>query len=199
MKTNNISIDKLEEFSIPLSGHSKAWVFLEEYETLSPEYLAQIIPLNQEASLFLEQYIYKIGLPKANYEKDYRFKDTETIYMSENISKWLYRRGIPFAQKVFWISDGGSVILTWKMVIKFWQNILGEGYYETICDKTLNWRLTSFDGWGHLEFSQNRIYNAATEGEKMAENQRTITEAQTFLQNNKLLRQQKYNENPYLK
>ncbi len=195
----HITIDNLEEFSIPLSEYSKAWVFLGEHKTLSPEYLAQIIPLNQEASRFLEQYIYKIGLPKTDYGQDNWFKDTETTYMNEKTSKWLYRRDIPFAQKVFWISDHGAVILTWKMLVKFWQNILGKGYYETICDKTLNWRLTSFDGWGNLEFNQNRIYNAETEGEKIAENQRIVAETKTFLQNPKLLRQRKYYENPFLK
>ena len=196
---NLITLENLEEFTIPLEECHNAWVFSQVGKTLSPEYASQIFPLNSEASRFLEDYIHKIGLPKQNYGKDDCFKNVEIYNGEENTSKWLYKRGIPFAQKVFWISDHGCFILTWKMVIKFCENILGRGYYETICDKTLNWRLASFDGCGYYEFSQNRIYNTETEGNKIAENERIIAETKAFLQTPNLLRQERHIENPFLK
>lgn len=161
---NKITLENLSEFSIPLYNHPLKWKFEnEEEKELSDEFKDQIIALNTEASKFLwnfestQRFLNsRDGLEK--YFNEYSkcsYKEDE----SKIVKKWIYKRGISFDQKVFWAHQPDTAfILTWKMVIKFYENLFFASD-EIIWDETLNWVLIS-DHNDIIYFLKNRIFNA---------------------------------------
>jgi hypothetical protein len=156
-----ITLDNAHTFSIPLSEHPIGWKFIEDDKKLSPEYSDQIFPLHKEASKFLWKFQQDQSVLGDNIEKCFKEK-TELSYNNddfEKINKWLYNSGIPFKTYVFRIPEPQwGFILTWKMVIKFWE-VIFFGSDETIWDKTLNWRL-DHDHNDYFEFGKHRIFSA---------------------------------------
>ena len=159
-----ITLENVHTFSVPLPEHPLKWKFQDDDEQeLSDEFMDQIIPLTPLASNFLwkfESTQRYLGSISAIGEY---FKEQEELSIGEGdsrkVKKWLYERGIPFDQKVFWVTqpDWGFV-LTWKMLIKFSDDIFF-GSNELIWDKTLNWCLI-FDHNDVFYFGKNRTFAA---------------------------------------
>jgi hypothetical protein len=100
------------------------------------------------------------------------FDEQDKLTLGENqnqkVKKWLYEKRIPFDHKVFWINQPEwGFILTWKMVIKFSDNIFF-GTDEVIWDKTLNWCLI-FDHHDVFYFGKNRNLNTDKHSEEIDE------------------------------
>jgi len=197
-----MSLDNIEEFSIPLSEHPCKWLFEDEEEnlTLSPEFEDQIIALSPEAAKFVwnfegsQRYI---G-PTDNIKK--YFKQYERFPFGANeekeVKKWLYQRGIPFDRKVFYISQPDTgFVLTWKMVIKF-ASALFFGSDEIVWDRTLNW-VVAFHHDDVFYFGKDRTYNSNERAAEMEKTEMTLQEALEKAKNQPPTL--KYSKNPYLK
>ena len=155
----------------------KVWTFLwspEEALEIPTEHKDQIHFLNEEGSEFIKKYLESSkmtkGLPdfpfKEYFKKIDEFKITEDC--EEKIKKWLYNRGIPFSKYVFIDSDqsGQSVMLIWKMVIKYWEGIF---FAEDlmIFDDSLKWGLFYYHE-SEVYFGSEIIFD------RLAEEQKTI-------------------------
>ncbi|WP_210150672.1 hypothetical protein [Chryseobacterium scophthalmum] len=179
MKTK-MTLENLSEFSIPLSDHPLKWKFeSEDTDELFNEFEDQIIALNSEASKFLwnfestQRYLHSLqDLEKHfNQHSELSFKENE----NKKVKKWLYHKDIPFNQKVFWSHQPDTAfILTWKMVIKFSENLFFSSD-EIIWDKTLNWVLIC-DHNDIIYFAQNRIFNADKHSEEKIQIKNAIDE-----------------------
>jgi len=153
-----ITLENVHTFSVPLPEHPLSWKFEDEDKQLSDEFKDQIIPLTSEASNFLwefegtQRYLRSVAALKEyfNEHNDLSFGEDNT----QKTKKWLYARGIPFDQRVFWLHqpDAGFV-LTWKMIIKFSEELFFSSD-EVIWDRTLNWALI-YDHNETLHFGQN--------------------------------------------
>jgi hypothetical protein len=172
---NNITLENVHTFSIPISEHPLKWKFENDDKKISAEFEDQIIALTSEASKFLwnfesnQRYLGSIpGIGKYFNEQDeFSFKE------NQKVKKWLYEKGIPFNRKVFWVTQPEwGFILTWKMVIKFSDDIFF-GSDEVIWDKTLNWCLI-FDHNDVFYFGENRNFNADKHSEEIIEIEKMI-------------------------
>lgn len=138
----------------------EVWSFLlspEKARKIPTGHKDQIHFLNEKGtnliSEFLDSSKMTQGFPFEPF-KNY-FKKVDKFGITENrqneIKKWLYSKGIPFSKYVFIDSDrsGQSVMLTWKMVIKYWEGIF-------FVDD-----LIIFDGsleWGLFYYHEDEIY-----------------------------------------
>jgi hypothetical protein len=100
-----ITLDNIEQFTIPLQDHSAKWIFETENKQLpSAEHLDQIFPLTEEASRFLWDFQSKIRINSFYPDVNKYFRDVEKFTFGENmesqVKKWLYQRGLPFKDKV---------------------------------------------------------------------------------------------------
>lgn len=194
----SITLENIRSFRAPLEGYPMAWVFeADNGKALSPEFSDQIIPLQPEAAQFLWNFECS---QKALSVRKAHFKHCETfLAMHKNrsqIKKWLYERGIPFEQEVFWCHQPQQAfVLTWKMVIKFSETLFF-GHDERIWDKTLNWSL-EFNHNDVFYFGKDRIYTNQTQHDEEQKNLRIVEEA---IQNG-LNRAPKteYGKKPYMK
>lgn len=180
MKSKEITLENIEEFAIPLSNHILKWKFeLENEQELYKEFEDQIIPLNQEASKFLYQF--QNSQKILDLEVSQYFKKEESITVNEDsgkeVKKWLYQLGVKFDTKVFWVeSERHAFVLTWKMIIKFWESIFFADD-EIIWDKTLNWVL-GYHHEGAFYFSKDRIYDTNAESQEIAKTNETLKDFQ---------------------
>ena len=101
------------------------------------------------------------------------FKTIKEFEITKNcekeIKKWLYNLPIPFDKFVYIDSErsGEAVMLTWKMVIKYWEGIFFADDL-IIFDKTLNWGLFYFHE-DYLYYGTDKIYDKDFEYEKTKE------------------------------
>lgn len=135
-----ISLENLTHFTVPIADHPLAWVFESEVP-LSAEYEDQLFALAPEAARFLRRFeesqrcLYSLNA----YQDEAEF--SFDIGQEQEVKKWLYRRGIPFDQSVFWVAGPGrAFVMSWKVMIKFWDSIF-RASDEIIWDATLNWVL----------------------------------------------------------
>lgn len=159
----SVSLENIEEFSVPLEEYGPRWFFTDENRELATqEHRDQICPLTKEAAQFLWDYERSLDIDCSP-----RFFKTVSVYNSafadqQAIKKYLYNLGIPFSQKVFIAYQPGTgFVLTWKMVVKyahrlFWAND------QIVWDKTLNWRL-EFHHDGEFRFGKDLIYDGQQE------------------------------------
>ncbi|RNC83168.1 MAG: hypothetical protein ED557_10680 [Balneola sp.] len=138
-----ITLNNLFEFSTSLESHSLKWMFEDANGLISTEFLDQIIPLNNNAS----QYLWNVERTQKQFHsianiKKYFKKHSELKFANkEKTKKWLYQRGIPFDRQVFWVSQPDSgFIMTWKMIIKFSENLFF-AHDVLVWDQSLNWIL----------------------------------------------------------
>ena len=141
-----ITLHNLQEHSVPLS---KGWLFTDENNNLSPEHNDQIFQLSDDAAKFLWEFEILSSIESTNMY----FNKIEVYNCTKDnpktIKKFLYNLGIPFDQKVFMaIQPTLGFILTWKMVIKYAQNIFF-GQDIILRDNTFNWM---------LEFNHDEIF-----------------------------------------
>jgi hypothetical protein len=158
----------------------KVWSFLwspEEANKIPEEHKDQIFFLNNEASKFIKTYIESSKMVTgASLWKPFNekyFKTVQEFEVTENcekeIKKWLFNKSIPFDNFVYIDSErsGQAVVLTWKMVIKYWEGLFFADDL-IIFDETLNWGLFYFHE-DRLYFGNDKIYNKDFEYEKTRE------------------------------
>lgn len=158
-----ISLDNIEEFSVPLGSYKSNWIFKDENgELASVEHQDQIFPLNKEAAKFLWDFESKVRIvcSKKYYKRIVTFDSSATD--QPTIKKYLFNLGIPFSNKVF-IAMHPEIgfVLTWKMVIKY-SRILFWANDQTVWDRTLNWKL-EFHHDGEFCFGKGLIFNGQNE------------------------------------
>jgi hypothetical protein len=179
-----IDFSNLKEYA---TDFPTRWSFLgspEDAAAIPPAHKDQIHFLSEEASRCVGRFLYASrmldGLNPYGYDgctwipfrKNY-FRQVDdcmiTLNGDQKIKKWLYNRGIPFGKEVILDADisGRAVVLTWKMVIKYWEGLFFADDL-VIFDETLNWGLFYFHE-SHLYFGKNRIFNMEEEYVKMAE------------------------------
>jgi hypothetical protein len=169
------------------TDYPKVWTFLgspEDASNISPEHRDQIHFLDSTATKLINTYLgtscmlegldpYKYdGKSWSPFRKNY-FRSTDEFLVSDNcdsqIRKWLFDKGVPFDKYVFIDLDksGQSVMLTWKMVIKYWEGLFFADDL-TIFDETLNWGLFYFHE-DHLYYGQTRIFDPEGKVREMSE------------------------------
>lgn len=157
----------------------KTWSFLgrpEDADGISEAHKDQIHFLNDEASEFIRNYIHNskmiTGPVWDPFNKKY-FKKIESFEVSRNdgkaLKKWLFSKSIPFDKDVYMDFDesGQSVVMTWKMVIKYWEGLFFANDF-VIFDESLNWGLFYFHE-DKLFFATDKIYDKELEYEKTLE------------------------------
>lgn len=171
-----LSFDNIKEYS---TDFPKTWSFLwspEEAENIPQEHKDQIHFLNEEASIFIENYFRSSKMVTGPLWKPFNeryFKTVEEFQVTENcdqeIKKWLYNKGIPFDHYVYIYGDRSDqgIALTWKMVIKYWKGLFFADDL-IIFDQTLNWGLFYFHE-DTLYFGKDNIYDKNYEYEKTQE------------------------------
>lgn len=145
-----INFENLKTFS---TDFPKTWSFLwspEEANSISQEHKDQIFFLNDEATKFINDYMESSTMLTGPLWKPFNeryFKTIETfeliIYNENEFKKWLYSKPIAFDKFVFMAGGSQSVMLTWKMVIKYWKGIFFSDDL-ILFDETLNWGLFYF-------------------------------------------------------
>lgn len=154
------------------------WSFLwsaEEAEKISTEHKDQIHFLNENGTKLINEFLDSSkmtqGLPYEPFKK--YFKTIDEFRVTENcdseIKKWLYDKGIPFSKYVFIDCDrsGQSVMLTWKMVIKYWQGIFFADDI-VIFDSSLEWGIFYYHE-SELYFGTDVIFDRKAEEQKTIE------------------------------
>ena len=162
----------------------KVWSFLwspEEAQGISAEHKDQIHFLNKEGTRFLNDLLDTTKMTKhLPYHpfKDY-FGKIDTFEITNNcekdIKKWLYGKEIPFSKYVYIDSErsGQSVMLTWKMVIKYWKGLFfSEDIF--IFDSSLEWAMFYYHE-NELYFGTDIIYNVREEERKLIEVNKFLT------------------------
>lgn len=173
-----ITLENIEQFSVPLAECPMKWMFEDnDGELPSAEFTDQIIPLNHDASRFLWNFMMNQRVLGAD---NGFFKENEE-YVSggkstEEIKKWLYNRQIPFGNKIFWSNQPGSgFVLTWKMVIKFTEDLFF-AQDQILWDKTLNWVLL-YDHNEAFSFHRHRLYDIDMEYRLAQERKKIVDDA----------------------
>ncbi len=170
------SIDNLSEF---ITEFPKVWSFLgspEEANAISAEHKDQIHFLNKEGTALINEFLDGSKMMYAKmgdvFNKEY-FQNIETIAITEGcepeLKKWLFNRGIPFDSLVFVADDrsGQAVMLTWKMVIKYWEGLFF-AHDLVIFDQTLTWGLFYFHH-DYLYYGTGVIFDKEKEYQKRLE------------------------------
>lgn len=172
-----ITLNNVHTFSVPLSEHPQKYRFENEGMQLSDEFKDQIIPLTPEASKFLWEFETSQRHLGSIVALGRYFNEQSELSFGENeehrVKKWLYERGIPFDQRVFWIHQSLSgFAMTWKMVIKFSEELFFSSD-EVIWDRTLNWALI-FNHSDTLYFGKNCNFKAEKLSTEIIETNKVI-------------------------
>lgn len=162
----------ISENQIEINDSSLKWRFTEsEYNTLPKEHLEQIMPLNEEGSNFLWNFIADSGLHNHDPFGNNFFKTVDSISVTEKsdqeIKKWLYRRGLSFSKEVYlsWQPDI-AMITTWKLVVKYFDDFYYGGSDDlTIVDESLNWAV--------LFHHEDEIYYGTNEKYTLSESEQS--------------------------
>lgn len=156
----------------------KVWSFLwspEEANKIPVEHKDQIHFLNDKGTRIINEILDSSkmtkGLPiepfKNFFQKIDEFKVTENC--EKDIKKWLHNKGIPFSKYVFVDSEmsGQTVMLTWKMVIKYWEGLFFADDI-VIFDSSLEWGLFYYHE-SQLYFGSEVIFDRKLEEQKTIE------------------------------
>lgn len=162
-----ITLENLETHTVPLHEHPMRWLFDDAAGNPPPDsYRDQILPLSKEASHFLwkMESDFRIGEFYPHPEK--MFRDVTEFSFGANadkdVKKWLFRREIPFRQKVFVVFQPDTAfLLTWKMVVHFSPDLFF-GHDLIVWDNTVNWALL-YDHNDYFIFGRNRIFDGQEE------------------------------------
>lgn len=125
-----------------------SWRFTDErYHKLPDQHLEQLIPLDEDASGFLWDYISKSGLHHGTPFRQDFFRTIDstrvTIGGEEEVRKWLHRRGLPFSKRVFlsW-QPTDAMIVPWEIVVEYFDAFYYSGADDlTVIDESLMWAL----------------------------------------------------------
>ena len=185
----NQTVSKLKEFWEEKFPDTTTFLWSpEEAFKIPDEHKDQIHFINEEGKAFLSN-LYKsakIGFVYGMNKKERHpfnrayFNIIEKFEGDWNndkeIKKWLYNRGIPFSKYVIIASDrsGNPVMLTWKMVIKYWKGIFWEDDI-TISDTSFEWCLFYYHE-SEFYFAKDVILDREEEANKTIALNRDIQE-----------------------
>ncbi|WP_316833117.1 hypothetical protein [Pedobacter aquatilis] len=158
-----ITLDNLEQFSVPFEEYTASWIFTDENGSpTSEEHKDQIILLNEQGAKFLWDFDIQLGIAcTEKYFKTITSFDSSTADQA-TIKKYLYNLGIPFNQWVFIaMQPHMGFILTWKMVIKYAHNLFA-AFDQIVRDRSLNWAL-EFHHDNLFTFGKDNIFDAQLE------------------------------------
>ena len=117
----------------------------DRYNILPTKDLDQLIPLNREASKFLENFIAESGLHDHEPFGNGFFKTIDSIDINitnkEHIQKWLSDLELPTSKSVFlsWEPDI-SLVTKWGLVLQYFNDFFYSSSDDlTIIDESLNW------------------------------------------------------------
>lgn len=152
----------------------------EEAHKIPIEHKDQIHFLNKKGTKLINEYIDNSKMTKGLPFEPFihYFKTINEFKITENcgneIMKWLYEKGIPFSKYVFVDSDRSnqSIMLTWKMVIKYWEGLFFSDDL-IIFDSSLEWGLF-YSHNDELFFGKKVIFDREAEEQKMIELNKTI-------------------------
>ena len=161
-----VTLENLEQHTIPFDQFELKWRFTEEkYNVLPAHHLAQIRPLDKEASKMLND------LTNARLDVRFlldpsQFKYIRATHIPDNleneqiVKKWLCQRGLPFDRKVYvsW-HPNYAVITTWKMMVEYWSDFWYPSSDDVVVvDMSLNWALAIFHQ-DYIQFGTNKECN----------------------------------------
>lgn len=164
------------------------WTFLgdpKEAEAMPNEHKDQIHFLSKEGdeiigklidnSRMLFDWWKDVEEIKVPFNREY-FETFEEFFISvdaKSLKKWLFERGIPFSKYVFLYGDD-SAMLTWKMVIKYSEDMFFAHDF-IIIDSSLEWAL--FYIHGRVYFGKDVIFDRDKHGEQVYKINQIIQEA----------------------
>ena len=146
-----MEFEEIDEHIIEMKDFELSWRFTKkEYAVLPIEHLNELKPLDRNASEFLDNFISKCTLHnQIPFKKDF-FRTIDKAKITEGneaeITKWLYRRALPFDKTVY-LSWGAetSMKTKWKFVVKYWDELFyGCSDDLTVFDESLQWSLLFF-------------------------------------------------------
>ena len=145
------------------------WRFTEEkYDLLSEQHLAELKPLDKIGAEFLADYICNCRVHSQMPFKNDLFRNLDRTKIldgnEKEITKWLYKRAIPFDKEVYLSWDGRNGMITkWKFVVKYWDSIFYGGSDDlTVFDQSLEWALLFFHE-DEIYFGTNKEYESKAE------------------------------------
>jgi hypothetical protein len=140
----------LEVTTIPMEQFPLRWRLTDpQYRVLRPAHLEQIKPLDRASAARLMEMT-QPWYREQPFTPGF-FADVVSTPIGgqddggeiRRVRKWLYQRGVPFKHQVFlsW-SDTEAVVTTWKMVVKYWNDLWYAGSDDlAVFDASLSWAL----------------------------------------------------------
>ena len=171
-KLEKMTFEELNRHIIPMTKFTLKWRFTDKkYDMISKHHLAELKPLNKNGAEFLADYIknYRVH-SQISFKKDlFRNLDRTKILNGneKEITKWLYKRAIPFDKEVYlsW-DDKNGMITKWKFVVKYWNSIFYGGSDDlTVFDKSFEWALLFFHE-DEIYFGKNKKYKPKVKYDK---------------------------------
>ncbi|MCK7591057.1 hypothetical protein M0G43_10770 [Subsaxibacter sp. CAU 1640] len=145
------------------------WRFTDEnYDLLSEQHLAELKPLDEDGAKFLATYLNDCGIHDQLPFKAGLFRNFDETYIlngnEKEITKWLYRRALPFDKEVYLSWDNQIGMITkWKFVVKYWDSLFYGGPDDlTVFDQSLEWALFFFHE-DIIYFGTNKEYQTNAE------------------------------------
>ncbi|MDB5253362.1 MAG: hypothetical protein JWP27_2531 [Flaviaesturariibacter sp.] len=148
-----------------------------DFDAMPETHQAQISFLAAKATTYLHQLIetarIMTGPPWDPFAKgNFRSVDKHHGYsatgpLADDMRKWIYRRGLPFAAPVFVVPNFNehAVMTTWKMVVKYAPDVFNHDDIA-VFDHTFRWCLFGFHE-GTLFFGKDPVYDPTEDEQAM--------------------------------
>ncbi len=151
-----IDFSKIQNQTVTIQDFClKSRFSLEDFEQIPVIHRSQINPINLHGTKIITNFIEERKLHEdVPFKKGlFRIIDKAKILdgNEKEISKWLFRRGLPFDRKIIlYIDEGNTFIITWKIFIKYFG--IFNLYHDDIVvfDENLQWAI--------LVYHENEIY-----------------------------------------
>lgn len=148
--------------TIPMDAFHMKWRFTDSrYDLLPADHLAQILPVAAADARELNLRIRAAELttrPFCSVERTAINESADELAEGSRIRDWLYRRGVPFQQRI-WLSYGGdsAVETTWKMLVEYWNAFWYPSSDDlVVVDESFRWVLT-FHHEGGVAFAMDEV------------------------------------------
>lgn len=162
-----IDFSNIHLHSVPPPQNWTVFGSAADFDALPETHKAQIVFLDKKAEKFLIEFVDNAQMISDGGWAPFStgiFKQVEqyehAVDLEENIpllKKWLYCKGIPFSHRVFVLSDCDTLLMTWKMLIKYAFDIFLNGD-TMIFDASRNWCVSNYHE-GQLFFAKDNIYD----------------------------------------
>ncbi len=173
-----VDLNNILRFTVPLPEDWTAFGNAAEFQALPEESKDQVHFLNNDATGYLFGLIHSAGLitgggwdpfDKGNFKSVDKVPGFGTTDEGRKaMKKWLYHRGIPFADQVFLLEQSRHAIVTsWKMIVRF-SPFIFPGSDVVVFDRTLNWCLFYFHE-DEFFFGRDRQYDSSGDESRMHE------------------------------